>query len=249
MERQRQARLRRIDSRATRARSSVSLMASPRRAMPTGTLTFLFSDIEGFDTPRRVARDGHLPWIARAAPAPPPVRVRSGRRDRAVDRGRLVLRRLPRRAVGGRRRCRGAARPRGRDLAGWRAGARQDGPSHRPGRRRRRRLCRDRRPPCGADRRSSPRRPGHRLGVDPRPRPVGPPAGYPAGGSRRAPAPRGLRDRASVPTRDRRIAVGLPAAADRLRLGDPSPASHDKLRWPGCRARRHRGSSRRRAAS
>ena len=153
-------------------RSSVSLMASPRRTTPTGTLTFLFSDIEGSTrlveslgtATYRELLEQHQRLLRSAFAAAGGIR--------AIDRGRLVLRRLPRRSVGRCRRGRGAARPRGRDLAGWRAGARQDGPPHRPRRRRRRRLCRPRRPPSRADRRSGPRRPGPRLGVDPRPRPV-----------------------------------------------------------------------------
>ena len=100
---------------------------SARIHLPSGLVTFLFTDIEGSTRLAQMLGDG-LPAGAQRAPAGPSARPVRQRRRRAVHRGRLVLRRLPRRRRGaGRLRRRRSGRwpstsgrpPRRRRGSGW----------------------------------------------------------------------------------------------------------------------------------
>ena len=70
----------------------------------SGTVTFLFSDIEGSTRTRAAGRDRTIRRAPRTPPGDPARSVQRPRRDRARHRRRLVLRRLQECAVG-RRGC------------------------------------------------------------------------------------------------------------------------------------------------
>ena len=82
-------------------------MTGPPGTLPTGTVTFLFTDIEGSTRARRAARARCVSRGPRASPRDPAVGLRRARRRRAWDPGRCVPGRVPRRTVGRRRRRRG----------------------------------------------------------------------------------------------------------------------------------------------
>ena len=108
--------------------------------LPTGTLTFLFSDIEGSTRLVQALGAGYACGPG-AAPGAAPRGIRRGGGRRGRDGGRLVLRRLPecaRRRGGGRSR---PPRPCRRTVAGRRGSrSRADGPAHGRGDARRRQL-------------------------------------------------------------------------------------------------------------
>ncbi len=203
--------------------------------LPTGTVTFLFTDIEGSTN---LARTLGARWtgvlethhaLIRAELAGP-----SG--TRPEDRGRRVLRRLP---VRGRRRRglgRRAALPRRASVAGGRIHPGAHGHAHRRGRAGRRRVRGARRPPRGPRRGGRPRRTGAPLGGDPGAGDRGAPGGGRRPGPRRAPA-EGLRPAAApVSAGHRRPRGGLPRTAH---VGGPDqpPGRPDHLRRQGARAR------------
>ena len=137
------------------------------REPPTGTVTFLFTDIEGST---RLTQELGAAWPPLAGTAP---RDRAGvvggaRRRRDRYRGRLVLRGLHQPQAGGGRRRPDPARARGGTLAGRRRDQGADGAAHRGGTAQRRVLRRHRRPPCGAHRQRWARRSGAALGHHPR---------------------------------------------------------------------------------
>ena len=130
-----------------------------------GTVTFVFTDIEG--STRLLERLGDR--YAQALGRPPPDRarrLRRARRARARHAGRRVLLRVRACPGRGRRDRRGPARAHDARLAGRGGASRPDERPHRRARRRRGGLRRDRRPPRGADLLGRPRRPGAALGDD-----------------------------------------------------------------------------------
>ena len=132
------------------------------RELPTGTVTFLFTDIEGSTRLLQRARASATPTLLaeHRRVAAGGVRRHGGRRGGHA--GRRLLRRLRARARrgGGRRRRRSGARRR--------AGPRRMGIHTGEPQLTRRGLRRHRRPSGGADRAAGTRRPGARLGGDPR---------------------------------------------------------------------------------
>ena len=158
-------------STATDRRPGNAAQLTEDRSGLSGTVTFLFTDIEGSSRLEQERRHRGLCRAPGAAPGDPPSGVRGARRRRAGHRGRLVLRDLPERRRGGpgRRRRPARARPprtgRTARLVRVRMGLHTGEVTRSGGR-----LRRHRRQPGGPDRGGRPRRPGPRLGGDARTR-------------------------------------------------------------------------------
>ena len=211
--------------------------------LPTGTVTFLFTDIEGSTRLPRTLGDGWPPLLERHRELAPR-RVGGGRRRRGQHRGRRVLRRLPSGPAGrcgGRRgparACRGAVAGRTpRSACGWgctparaRSAAAPTSGSTCTARR-------GSRAPGTAARCSSRRRPG-RWSTERLPRGRDACATWASTGSRTFAAGAHLWQLV-----DRRPAERLPAAAHPGR-GPEQPADPaDLVPRPRARARRRRGS-------
>ena len=208
---------------------------------PSGTVTFLFTDIEGSTRlEQRVGTDA-LRGPPRAPSRDPARGVRRPRRRGAGHRGRFVLRGLRQRPRGGRRRDRRAARPRapsrGRTTHAVRVRMGLHTGEAEVGRRNPRRA---RHQPGGPDRGRGARRPDPRLGRDPGARrgrtcraDVTPARPRGASGSRTCPRPRSWRR--SSPTACRQD-FPPPRTLD-AHPEQPADAADD-LRRPRRRARR-----------
>ena len=130
-----------------------------RDDLPSGTVTFLFTDVEGSTRLlHELGAEGYAEALAEHRRVLREAFARA-RRRRGRHAGRRVLRRLP---DGAGRARGGGATHRG---AGRRPDPGADRPPHRDAARHRRGVRRRRRPPRGADRRRRPRRAGARLGI------------------------------------------------------------------------------------
>ena len=192
-------------------------------SLPTGTVTFLFTDIEGSTRlweSQQAAMQAALPrHDALRAPV-----HRAPWRPCVQDRRRCVLRGVPHRARCAGGGTRGATRAPRRALAGIGEAPRAHGAAYRRGRIPRRRLLRrpaqSRRPPAGG----RPWRPDAAVRVDARSVPRSPAAAGHRQGAGRARAQGPGAARSGVPALPSRSAAELSAAEDNARPARPRNA-------------------------
>ena len=192
----------------------MSPSAAPDPDQPSGTVTLVFTDIEGSTRLLQALGDRypevlaeHHRLIRDAFAGPRRERARLGRR-----RALLRLPGCPRRGPGRDRRPARGGRP---DVARRRGGPRSDGHPHRRADPGRRGLRRPRRPSGGADLRGRPRRPDPRVAGHPGPDRLGAPAAARPDRPRCAPPPLARRSAAAaLPGDGAGPGRRLPAAAD-----------------------------------
>ena len=208
------------------------------RPAASGTLTFLFSDIEGSSRlEQEVGTEAYAALLARHRSILRAAFEAHGGEEQGTE-GDSFFVIFPSAGRGGPRRDRCPARPGRRGLAGRPADPGPDRAPHRRGEPERRRLRRDRHQPRGPDLGGRPRRAGPRLDRDPRPRRRGAPGRGGLARPRDLPAARLPRAGAAQPARHRRAPGRLPRPPDGRRPPEQPAVDRDVLRRSGARARR-----------